>query len=259
MKKFFLLTALFLAGACSGALVYGSVYDANLELLDKAIVSINSTPRQLTVAANGSYSFQVKPGMYLLKAEYRAGGRAHSASEEIVIEEATGEYEIDLIILSYAAPLEEKELEELMQSFPKESEALITQPTQPSKPQEIEGAALLVVFLALVALLALVFLFLGGKRRQRTGKVVAKMIRKLEKTRKTGGAGRAGEVILTREQKELLKKIVESGGRVTQRELRKQVPYSEAKVSLDLDVLEAQGFVKKFKKGRGNIIVLQEK
>jgi len=49
------------------------------------------------------------------------------------------------------------------------------------------------------------------------------------------------------------------GGRLTQKELREKMPeYGEAKVSLIVAELEQMGVVKKFKKGRGNIIVLKQ-
>ena len=48
------------------------------------------------------------------------------------------------------------------------------------------------------------------------------------------------------------------GGRLTQKELREKMPeYGEAKISLMVAELEEMGLVKKFKKGRGNIIVLK--
>jgi uncharacterized membrane protein len=46
------------------------------------------------------------------------------------------------------------------------------------------------------------------------------------------------------------------GGRTTQKDLRRAIPYSEAKISLMIAELESQGKLKKIKKGRGNIIIL---
>lgn len=57
----------------------------------------------------------------------------------------------------------------------------------------------------------------------------------------------------------ILSVIKRAGGRITQKELRKQVPYSEAKVSLVLAELAAKGLVEKIKRGRGNIILLKKK
>ncbi|MFH1399208.1 MAG: hypothetical protein ABIG95_03790 [Candidatus Woesearchaeota archaeon] len=48
------------------------------------------------------------------------------------------------------------------------------------------------------------------------------------------------------------------GGRTTQKEIRKHMPYSEAKVSLIIAELEAKELVEKIKKGRGNIIILKK-
>ena len=52
--------------------------------------------------------------------------------------------------------------------------------------------------------------------------------------------------------------IKEEGGRTTQKEIRKKIPYSEAKISLMIAELENKGTIKKIKKGRGNIIVLNK-
>lgn len=51
--------------------------------------------------------------------------------------------------------------------------------------------------------------------------------------------------------------IIKKEKRVTQKDIRKQVPMSEAKVSLIISELEHKGIVEKVKKGRGNIIILK--
>ena len=53
--------------------------------------------------------------------------------------------------------------------------------------------------------------------------------------------------------------VKKHGNRTTQKELRKEIPLSEAKVSLMVSELEDKGILKKIKKGRGNIIVLVKK
>jgi uncharacterized membrane protein len=45
--------------------------------------------------------------------------------------------------------------------------------------------------------------------------------------------------------------------RTTQKELRKQFPLSEAKISLMVSDLEQRNLIKKIKKGRGNIIIIK--
>jgi len=53
----------------------------------------------------------------------------------------------------------------------------------------------------------------------------------------------------------ILDVLDEHGGRATQKQIRKQVPFSEAKVSLMIAELEEKGRIKRIRKGRGNIIV----
>ena len=56
---------------------------------------------------------------------------------------------------------------------------------------------------------------------------------------------------------QIIKIIKDEGGRATQKEIRKKIPLSEAKISLMIAELEHEGKVKKIKKGRGNIIILK--
>ncbi|MCH7524946.1 MAG: hypothetical protein IIC74_08050, partial [Bacteroidetes bacterium] len=57
----------------------------------------------------------------------------------------------------------------------------------------------------------------------------------------------------------IIKIIKQEGGRATQKEIRKEIPLSEAKISLMIAELEHKGIVEKIKKGRGNIIILKKK
>jgi uncharacterized membrane protein len=55
----------------------------------------------------------------------------------------------------------------------------------------------------------------------------------------------------------LVLELIKKKKRLTQKEIRREVPMSEAKISLVLAELEDQGKIKKIRKGRGNIIVLK--
>ncbi|WP_321419613.1 winged helix-turn-helix transcriptional regulator [uncultured Methanomethylovorans sp.] len=57
---------------------------------------------------------------------------------------------------------------------------------------------------------------------------------------------------------EILDIIRSQGGRMTQKDLRGKLKYSEGKVSLMLFDLEKRGMIQKFKRGRGNVILLVE-
>jgi len=56
---------------------------------------------------------------------------------------------------------------------------------------------------------------------------------------------------------DLVSAIRKLGGRATQKELRKELPYSEAKVSLMLTDLEHKGVITKIKRGRANVVILK--
>ncbi|WP_406660652.1 hypothetical protein V7O66_12560 [Methanolobus sp. ZRKC3] len=55
---------------------------------------------------------------------------------------------------------------------------------------------------------------------------------------------------------EILDILSSQGGRMTQKDMRKRLHYSEGKVSLMLLDLEKRGKIQKFKKGRGNVLFL---
>ena len=56
----------------------------------------------------------------------------------------------------------------------------------------------------------------------------------------------------------VLEVIKKNDGRITQKEIRKQLSLSEAKISLVISQLESEKKIKKIKKGRGNIIILNK-
>jgi hypothetical protein len=64
--------------------------------------------------------------------------------------------------------------------------------------------------------------------------------------------------VLPDDLQEVLDIVIANGGRITQKDLRGKLRYSEAKVSLIVSDLENRGLVDKFKKGRGNIIIIPE-
>ena len=57
--------------------------------------------------------------------------------------------------------------------------------------------------------------------------------------------------------KEVIEIIQKNGKRISQKELREKLPYSEAKTSLIIADLESRKLIRKIKRGRGNIIFLK--
>ncbi len=201
------------------ATVQGSVYNIFLEELDKAVITINTEPKQTIVSKGGTYAFSLNPGSYAIKATYTSEEDIYETKEEIEIKEP-GVYNIDLILLP---SLDSDEM--AGDDF-----------TVEETPKKTTSPMIWVISLIVLAL-GVYFIF----------------VKKKPKTKKE-------ESDLKSETEEQLDSVIqfikESGSRVTQKDIRKKFPSSEAKISLMLTELESKGAIKRIKKGRSNIVIL---
>lgn len=204
----------------SAANLYGLVYDLDLSVVKEAQVSIDTVPLQKQITKEGSYSFEVSPGVYNLVAGYYGDGVLIASTKERVVIEKGGSYVYDLILFPVIA--EDIEIEEGFSDTLFEEE------------RSWKDLILIVIFLLFVG--AMFYLFQKGKK-QVFGAVEH----------------------LDAELLKLLSYIQKEGGRTTQKDVRKAFPYSEAKISLMLTELEEKGLLKRIKKGRGNILLLKQK
>lgn len=220
-KKLFLALFLILF-SCNvlGAEIHGYVYNLNLEKINDVIVSVNTEPKQTFVVKNGTYSFNIPSGDYQISAEYR-NGVIMDASENISVV-GEGSYVLDLILFP---SLEEEEvmLEEADIDL---DEDYFRKPDY--RPM------LFILMFVVVVLGLFVYLYRQNK----------------EINIKEGEEERA-------ELKNLVSFIKKQGGRTTQKDIRKEFPSSEAKISLMITELEKKGRIQRIKKGRGNIIILK--
>ncbi|MFH1332099.1 MAG: hypothetical protein ABIH63_02325 [archaeon] len=211
-----------LVDVCSATTIHGTVYDNSLRPVKDTVVEVNSIPLQRFIAKDGTYSFNLIPGDYVITAKHDG----LMARESISIEDDSGDYVIDLFLF----PTFEEE-EDLLN----ETDFDVGNPY----PKEVSYTALVVTILVVVALV-LFFLF------------KSKLFKKKSK------------VEMKEEKKEVddldnvIDFIKEEGGRVTQKDIRRKFPLSEAKISLIISELEHKGLIEKIKKGRGNIIVLKK-
>lgn len=218
-----------------GAKVYGDIYDLYLNRLEDVKITINSEPNQILISKDGTYEFQVEGGDYTIYAEKIENGEVvYSVMENISIKNDEGSYVIDLIL------------------FPdfSEDEKIISDVDEINKitSEEEDGAsamdyALGIMFAMLIILLAYAYFPIKDKIIQTDEKEDEKVFLDID---------------LDRYSKQVLKLIKENDGRTTQKEIRKNVPLSEAKISLIISDLESKKIIKKIKKGRGNIIVLRK-
>jgi len=212
-----------LPSSATAATVHGTVYEwSTLEPLRNAIVEIDTVPAQSMVAKDGVYSFEVPPGSYTIKASYYSGDVLEYYSEDNVTVVGEGEFVLDLLLFP-TLTIEEPFLEENI-----------------SIEEIFEGRAAMeaggLPALSLALSLGVIALF-------------ASLLYLLRRSRKTLPEA------LPEDLSRLLSTLEKAGGRMTQKELRKQLGLSEAKVSLMLTDLEARGLVRRVKKGRGNVVI----
>jgi uncharacterized membrane protein len=288
-----LTLALAPAYAAAECTVHGSVYDwATFSTLDNAVVKVYSIADLSLLQGNvvtkkGSYSFSLPRGDYMIMASAGTPGTPDeiTATENLTVPDS-GERIIDLILFP---PGSLDDLSGFTDTNatptlpPEEDPVLLPNPTeQPSQGNWalwIGGGAIALAIAAIAAGL----LLLRALRPKKTDKTWSAA----EAPAKTEITPPAPEPVVSQEEKkqaaqppqpvqpapvlqqpsvqdlllpedcrQVLAIIEKNDGRITQLDLRKMLPYSEAKVSLIVSDLENRGLVKKIKKGRGNVLIL---
>ncbi|HLG24697.1 MAG TPA: hypothetical protein VI564_07250 [Candidatus Nanoarchaeia archaeon] len=223
--------ALVLVNSSMAATIYGTVYDTSLKKVQNAMVEIDTNPRQFFVAQNGSYSFNVPYGFYSIKAKMLQKNTIVAYSEENISVRQEGAYVLDLILI----PDIEEGVEAIGVDFDSDPIETI------SSDKAAFNSPLIISIVLIAALFLILYLFFRNKTGQKAGTA------KNPKTGQVQGSD-LDKVV------EIIKK---EGGRATQKDIRKEIPLSEAKISLMIAELEHKGIVQKIKKGRGNIIILK--
>ena len=217
---FMLFLFLFFIDIAYAATIHGSVYDMYYDRVDKGVVEVDSTPIQRHVAEFGDYSFTLPAGTYNIKVTYLADNFTKFTDTEKITVVDEGDYVLDLIVFP---------------SF-EEEEEILTETESIEVPdiyvdERDTGVVYVLLMLLIVVLAFLVYFFLRKKKPYMPKKEV---------------------------MEDDLKKYIDfikKHKRLTQKELRKQFPLSEGKISLIVTELEHKGLVEKIKKGRGNIII----
>jgi len=199
------------------ASISGSVYNIFLEEIDNAVITIDTSPKQIIVSKDGSYELFLNPGNYTLSAVYSNEEDIYETQEEIQIN-MPGDYTIDLILIP---SLDSDDISNTEFEVPQNNNSYL-------------GGVIIIITLGLM-------IFFLRKYKKRIPKK---------------------EDLITSESEKSIEDIInfikKSGGRTTQKDIRKHFPSSEAKISLMLTELESNGAIQRIKKGRGNIIILKK-
>lgn len=348
------------------ATINGGVYSWDtFELLENAVVEVNSTPSQSMVAKYGLYSFELEPGDYLITASYYENSTLVNSAEKSIEVKGQGSYVVDFLLV----PVYSKELMESSESGEETSESPEENDSSANvSTTETSGVSTSSTVYYFIAALMLSLLLAGGYTLQKQksaekNKPENKRLEKhhpetnkLEKSRlleekaeyetervsvpvsapeisaKETSAKEPAEKVEPKTELEISVKPIETqfpedsvfkvkkedkgtfaeeispeetdleeislkepvqepdqvktpepetpavkknlplpadlleimdiirgqGGRITQKDLRSKLKYSEGKVSLMLADLERRELIEKFKRGRGNVIILRD-
>lgn len=244
-----LITSLILNA--QAAKVYGTIYEWSDfdNPLKNTIVEIeeNHTRLQYKISSDGSYTFDISPGSYIIKAKYYNNNILEfSGEEKLQIDKPDESRNIDLLLF----PPTDSEYEYLGDiNLTGEIDA-----------KEYGLTDYIIIMLAGLFIFLIILFYIKNRKKK---PVIPGEVEPEETP---------GNIIITNKNnnmelhdelpddlRELYDIILKKGGRTTQKDLRKEVIYGEAKVSLMIADLEDRGFIKKIKKGRSNIIIAENK
>lgn len=225
MKKLLMILFFLISlNSVFAANIQGNIYDIDLNKLENSILIINTKPEQTIVLRESSYALDIPKGNYKIKAFYYENGFLEAYVEEELSVYDEGNYTLDLILFPSLA---EEDILFNQSNFEFES-GVGLEKTIPT------------LFGIVIALAIILFFIFKFRKRSIKGNLEKELGSKLD------------DILLTN----VLDVIKKNDGRTTQKAIRKELKISEAKLSLILSQLENEGKIKKIKKGRGNIIVL---
>ncbi len=235
--------------SAQSAEISGYVYDLSFQQVENVLITIDTEPRQQYVSRDGSYSFSVPHGNYTISAEKDD----LYAREEVVVKDGGG-YRLDLILFP---EFEDDVIEPI-------DDDIFDDDIFGDIEEEEDSQGLLLYAILVLSATSLGILVALRKKISRSFK---RMRRKKRKENHTGHSSaqdsdkdenaeeeRYDNSNGIEDHKKRVLDILDKEGITTQKDVRKAIPLSEAKVSLILSEMEEEGMIRRFKKGRSNVI-----
>src|SRR3989344_2274616 len=233
---------LMLVSQANATTLSGSLYDLNLEKLNDVIVRIGD---EQYISKNGDYRFDLELGKYtVIAAQFDENQVLIKSSKETINIEEDKNYYLDLI---------------LIESFDEESNLFSVLDNLEFSVEGNNNSWLLWLLLSIIVLGGLVFIISYKRIHKRIQQSKEESEKRISEVKSEAKLELKTTKNLDKSLKDVVEFIVQEGGRTTQTEIRYKFPSSEAKISLMITELEHKGIVKRIKKGRGNVIVLEEK
>lgn len=218
----FLLTLTLLHSAT----INGSIYSLDsFEKINNTILKFDGKSSYQLFSRNGTYSLELEPGTYNLTAFHLENGKVDYVTyEKITV--GTENQTFDIVLMP--PDFFESEV------FPNLDVEVV------QKKQEVN---IISIFLALLIISLAIAIILSRK-------YIASANAKKET--------QANKEVLGEDEMKVLRILKENEGRIEQKMLRDILKFSESKMSLLLTELEVSGYIKRFKKGRENIVKLKK-
>jgi len=242
---FFLAIASMFLGSAMGATIHGSIYSYDLEKIANALVEVNSTPKQTLFTTNGDYSFELPIGIYRITAVSKDGSEIQRADEMASVYDG-GSYNIDLFLMTVI----EDDYENLSININLDA---IPEKHKDALPYPLKIAIPAILF----AIAGIIIGFIRRRKLRGIGIASDKVNMSNKDNVDSEGNGSKNRPIPDIKNA-ILEEIGRMDGRATQKELRKKIPYSESKISLVVTELEHEKKIRKIKKGRGNILIINK-
>ncbi len=206
------------------AMLSGSIYSVDsFDAVQGVAVKAEGASTYQVFSSDGTYAMEIAPGEYNISAYYYENGTLKGyAKNGITVGAAGASYDIVLFSPDEFEGIEGFGLVDVEEEIPE---------------RRVDWSAWIVGLALLVAVAAYFFLFRKGEAER----------------------PRARKRELDEEEKKVLEILENSEGMRNQKELREIMKCTEAKMSLLISGLEAQGYVKRIKKGRENIVKLVKK
>lgn len=236
------------AATSEDTVITGHVYDNNLNLFNKVVVLINTSPEQRIVVVNGTYYFSVPQGNYNIRVFYFH----NQVYSENISANSPGRFINDIIVFDNLSVSGE---------MPKVSDIFNT--TNVSSAQrnlaalsgDVRRYQIFTIIVVATLLAIVVFVLFRFEKRKNSldnfidiqNKIIRNKdeIPKIRKERHKQKKKNFEDRIIDFLKEETV---------VTQKDIKKKFFLSDTKVSLIISDLESRGIIKKIKKGRGNII-----
>ncbi|MEW5996615.1 MAG: hypothetical protein AB1657_03405 [Candidatus Micrarchaeota archaeon] len=229
MKAFWAVFALF--AVLHAAALSGSVYSADsFDAVQGVLVKVEGASTYQVFSSDGTYAMEVAPGAYNITAYYYENGTLTGYAKDGIAVGAEGaSYDIVLFSPDEFEGIEGFGISEIDENIPE---------------QKQDWAPFIVGGILLIVVVAAAYFFLSGRKQRET------------ETGKPEIKPPAGKKELDEEEKRVIEILKGSEGMRNQKELREILKCTDTKISLLVSSLEAQGHVKRIKKGRENIVKL---